>query len=62
MPSRSLNSIESSTLPRDEYGEGIVTASTFSLPSASAASAVTTAESMPPDNPRSAFVKLFLRA
>jgi hypothetical protein len=40
----------------------MVTAKTFSSPSASAASAETTAESMPPDKPRTALVKLFLRA
>ena len=37
--------------------DGIITGSTFSFPKASAASTVTKAESTPPDNPSTAFVK-----
>ena len=54
MPSRRPSSTESSILERDEYGDGIITDKTFSAPIASHASAATTAESIPPDNPSTA--------
>ena len=49
-------------LPRDEKGEGIITAKTFCEPKASQANAATSAESIPPDKPKTAVVKRFLRA
>ena len=52
MPRFAARAKESSTLPRDEYGLGIVSPRTFSGPSASAAMAAVTAESMPPLRPR----------
>jgi hypothetical protein len=42
------------------YGDGIITARTLSLPSASTAMASTRAESMPPDRPSSTPGKPFL--
>ena len=45
-------------LPRDEYGLGMETPTTFSAPSASTAIAATTAESIPPLNPSTADLKL----
>ena len=45
---------ESSTLPADEKGLGMEMPRTFEGPSASEASAHTTAESMPPDRPTTA--------
>ena len=41
-------------LPRDEYGLGMETPTTFSAPSALTAMAATTAESIPPLNPSTA--------
>ncbi|MNR32619.1 hypothetical protein D3C85_1502190 [compost metagenome] len=41
----------------DEYLEGINTAITFSAPKALHANAQTTAESTPPDKPKTAFLK-----
>ena len=53
---------ESLTLPADEYAEGMVTPTTFSGPRALAASAQTTAESMPPDSPTATLSKPHLAA
>ena len=44
-------------LPSDENGDGIITRKTFSAPIASHASAATSAESMPPESPRTTFCK-----
>jgi hypothetical protein len=49
-------------LPSDEYGDGIITQRTFFDPIASQAIAATSAESIPPDNPITAFVKPFFPA
>ena len=49
-------------LPRLENGDGISTPSTCSAPSASAAMAAVSAESMPPDRPSTALAKPHLRA
>ncbi len=46
------SSNESSTLPREEYGLGIVSPRTFSAPRASAAITAVRAESIPPLRPR----------
>ena len=56
------NSSESVMLPSDENGDGIITHNTFSGPIASTASAATSDESIPPDNPSRTFSKPFLRA
>ena len=45
-------------LPREEYGLGMETPTTFSAPSAFTAIAATTAESIPPLNPSTAERKL----
>ena len=52
----------SSMLPRLENGDGIRTPSTWSAPSASAAMAAVSAESMPPESPSTARAKPHLRA
>ncbi len=52
MPVLAARSKESSTLPREEYGLGIVSPWTFSAPRASAAITAVRAESMPPLRPR----------
>ena len=62
MPRLRARSSESSTLPWLEYGDGIITPSTFSGPTASAAIAAVRAESMPPDRPSSTVEKPHLRA
>jgi hypothetical protein len=54
--------LESSTEPDDENSDGIVTPSTAPGPSASAAIAAVSAESIPPDSPTTIFVNPFLRA
>ena len=61
MPRCPASAIESSTLPGDENGIGIVTARTFSGPTAAAARQQVTAESIPPESPMTAFVKPHLR-
>ncbi len=48
-------------LPRDEYGLGMETPTTFSAPSASTAIAATTAESIPPLKPSTADLKPHFR-
>ena len=52
MPRFAARANESSTLPREEYGLGMVRPRTFSGPSASAAITAVSAESMPPLRPR----------
>ena len=52
MPRLRARASASSMLPRDEYGLGMDTPRTFSAPRASTAMAATTAESIPPLNPR----------
>ena len=51
----------SSIDPRDEYGLGMPTPSTFSAPSASAAMAATSAESIPPLSAITTLLKPHLR-
>ena len=51
----------SSRVPREEKGEGMVTPVTFSRPSASTATAATSALSMPPESPMTTRLKPFLR-
>jgi pyruvate,water dikinase len=48
-------------VPDDEYGDGMVTPLTFSLPSASTAMAATSEESIPPDSPITTCLNPFLR-
>ena len=62
MPSRPASASESSTLPWLENGDGISTPSTWSAPTASAATTAVKAESMPPDKPRSTSRNPHLRA
>ena len=52
---------ESSTLPLEEYREGMVTATTFSGPNASTAMVAVRLESIPPESPRTTFSNPFLR-
>ena len=54
------NANESSTEPFDENSDGIKIVCTFSGPSAVAARTVTSAESIPPLNPKIAFLKFCL--
>ena len=61
MPRFRASACESETLPSEEYIEGIVTPSTFSAPSARAASAQVTAESIPPERPMTACGMQLLR-
>ena len=51
----------SSRLPLEEYLDGINIPITFLLPIASTAIAALIAESMPPDNPKTIFLKEFLK-
>jgi hypothetical protein len=53
--------MESSTLPAEENGMGMVTARTFFGPTASTARQHVTAESIPPDKPTTAFEKPHFR-
>ena len=62
MPRLAHSVTESSTLPLLEKREGSVTATTFSGPSASAASARVNAESMPPEEPTTTCLKPQRRA
>ena len=61
MPRFFASETESSTLPREEYIDGMVMPVTLSAPSASTASAAVSAESMPPDSPMTTFENPHLR-
>ena len=61
MPRFAARARASATEPSDEYGDGIPSPVTFSLPRASTASAATSAESIPPERPRTAERKPHLR-
>ncbi len=62
MPRFSARARLSETLPALEYAEGMVTPTTRSGPSASAAMDAVSAESMPPLNPSRTRSNRFLRA
>ena len=57
-----ISSSESLMLPSEEKGDGIITHRRFSGPIASAARAATSAESIPPESPSTAFLNPFLPA
>ena len=61
IPRLAASASESVMLPSLDHGDGIITPCTWSLPSASTASAATSAESMPPERPRTTSVKPFFR-
>ena len=61
MPRFTVSARASSIDPVEENSLGMPTPSTFSAPSASTAMAATSAESMPPESPTSAFLKPHLR-